>query len=365
MAPELRGWAAARPLAPRTDPAVLAAAGCPFIEIHEPALAGIGDDPDAWARVRDLHAAMTDGVDRHPPVPGGHRRRDRPGGLRRRCSRRRSRATPLDLIAGPENWRFVRVVPGERGIVCGALAPDPGGDEGPETLLWAAAYAASSQGRGRDRVGLSTASSLAGLPWDVAVRKLERLGAAVGARQRIASTSCGRAWIRARSTPGRPRSGTVRRLAAAARETSLEPRRADLIPLRDGATIPRTSPDRRILIARHPPQEVLSVGEHISLTVNGTPRELDVEPRRLLVQALREDLDLTGTHVGCDTSQCGACTVHVDGKAMKSCTMLAVQADGAVGDDDRGHGHRRRASTRSRTRSGRSTACSAASARRA
>ena len=72
------------------------------------------------------------------------------------------------------------------------------------------------------------------------------------------------------------------------------------------------------------------MGEHISLTVNGARRELDVEPRRLLVQALREDLDLTGTHVGCDTSQCGACTVHVDGKAMKSCTMLAVQADGAA-----------------------------------
>jgi len=72
------------------------------------------------------------------------------------------------------------------------------------------------------------------------------------------------------------------------------------------------------------------VGEHISLVVNGTRRDLDVEPRRLLVQALREDLDLTGTHVGCDTSQCGACTVHVDGKAMKSCTMLAVQADGSA-----------------------------------
>jgi carbon-monoxide dehydrogenase small subunit len=72
------------------------------------------------------------------------------------------------------------------------------------------------------------------------------------------------------------------------------------------------------------------VGEHISLTVNGALRELDVEPRRLLVQALREDLDLTGTHVGCDTSQCGACTVHVDGRAVKSCTMLAVQADGAT-----------------------------------
>ena len=72
------------------------------------------------------------------------------------------------------------------------------------------------------------------------------------------------------------------------------------------------------------------MGEHISMTVNGAQRELDVEPRRLLVQAIREDLDLTGTHVGCDTSQCGACTVHVDGKAVKSCTMLAVQADGAT-----------------------------------
>ena len=71
------------------------------------------------------------------------------------------------------------------------------------------------------------------------------------------------------------------------------------------------------------------MSEHISFVVNGTPRELDVEPRRLLVQALREDLDLTGTHVGCDTSQCGACTVHVDGMAVKSCTMLAVQADGS------------------------------------
>jgi carbon-monoxide dehydrogenase small subunit len=71
------------------------------------------------------------------------------------------------------------------------------------------------------------------------------------------------------------------------------------------------------------------VGEHISLTVNGAEHELDVEPRRLLVEAIREDMDLTGTHVGCDTSQCGACTIHLDGKAVKSCTVLAVQADGA------------------------------------
>jgi carbon-monoxide dehydrogenase small subunit len=67
---------------------------------------------------------------------------------------------------------------------------------------------------------------------------------------------------------------------------------------------------------------------HVALDVNGEHREVDVEPRRLLVEMIREDFNLTGTHVGCDTSQCGACTVHVDGKAVKSCTMLAVQADG-------------------------------------
>jgi carbon-monoxide dehydrogenase small subunit len=71
------------------------------------------------------------------------------------------------------------------------------------------------------------------------------------------------------------------------------------------------------------------VTEHISLVVNGVRRELDVEPRRLLVQVLREDLDLTGTHVSCDTSQCGACTIHLDGQAVKSCAVLAVQADGS------------------------------------
>ena len=68
---------------------------------------------------------------------------------------------------------------------------------------------------------------------------------------------------------------------------------------------------------------------HVSVTVNGERREADVEPRLLLVHLLRENFGLTGTHVGCDTSNCGACTVHVDGLSAKSCTMLAVQADGA------------------------------------
>lgn len=68
----------------------------------------------------------------------------------------------------------------------------------------------------------------------------------------------------------------------------------------------------------------------ISLTVNGRPIAIEVAPSRLLVEVLREELGLTGTHVGCDTSQCGACVVHVDGKSVKSCTMLAVEADGAA-----------------------------------
>jgi aerobic carbon-monoxide dehydrogenase small subunit len=66
----------------------------------------------------------------------------------------------------------------------------------------------------------------------------------------------------------------------------------------------------------------------ISLTVNGSPVTANVEPHTLLVQFLREQLRLTGTHVGCDTAQCGACTVHLNGRAIKSCNMLAVQAEG-------------------------------------
>jgi carbon-monoxide dehydrogenase small subunit len=64
------------------------------------------------------------------------------------------------------------------------------------------------------------------------------------------------------------------------------------------------------------------------MVVNGTPREAEAEPRTLLVHFLREQLGLTGTHVGCDTSNCGACTVHLDGRPVKSCTVFAVQADG-------------------------------------
>jgi aerobic carbon-monoxide dehydrogenase small subunit len=68
--------------------------------------------------------------------------------------------------------------------------------------------------------------------------------------------------------------------------------------------------------------------KHIAITVNGSRHEIEVEPRELLVYVLRERLGMTGTNVGCDTSSCGACTIHLDGEAVKSCTLLAVQADG-------------------------------------
>ena len=67
----------------------------------------------------------------------------------------------------------------------------------------------------------------------------------------------------------------------------------------------------------------------VSMTVNGKSVSKDVEDRTLLVQFLRQDLGLTGTHVGCDTSQCGACVVHIDGRSVKSCTLLAAQCDGS------------------------------------
>ena len=70
----------------------------------------------------------------------------------------------------------------------------------------------------------------------------------------------------------------------------------------------------------------------VKMTVNGKAASGDVEGRTLLSQFLREDLELTGTHIGCDTSQCGACVVHVNGEAVKSCTMFAVEADGATVD---------------------------------
>ncbi|OGO57796.1 MAG: hypothetical protein A2Z32_14635 [Chloroflexi bacterium RBG_16_69_14] len=155
----------------------LAAAGCPLIEIHEPASATIGADLVERALFREAHLRLLDGV------AGTHLSLAVTGGSADEAGIETVLAAPyaslaVDLIAGPDNWRLVAVAPGGLGIVCGALPTAAGSEDGPELLLWAAGYAASTGGRGSDRVGLATASSLAHLAWGVAVRKLERLGEA-------------------------------------------------------------------------------------------------------------------------------------------------------------------------------------------
>jgi methionine synthase II (cobalamin-independent) len=155
----------------------LVGSGCPLIEIHEPAAAAIGADEAERALFREAQLRLLDGVE------GSHRSLAITDGNADRAGIATILAAPydslaLDLIAGPDNWRLAVAAPGDRGIVCGALSAAAGSDDGPELLLWAVAYAASSGGRGASRVGLATASSLAHLPWEVAVRKLERLGAA-------------------------------------------------------------------------------------------------------------------------------------------------------------------------------------------
>lgn len=159
------------------DLRALAAAGCPLIEVHEPAAIDIGADDAARRLFQDAHRRLLEGVD------GPHLSLAIVGGNADATGIETLLSVPyaslaVDLIAGPDNWRLVVATPGDRGIVCGALSPEPGSDDTPEVLLWAAAYAASTGGRGPSRVGLATAGSLSGLPWDVAVAKMRRLGEA-------------------------------------------------------------------------------------------------------------------------------------------------------------------------------------------
>jgi methionine synthase II (cobalamin-independent) len=155
----------------------LAAAGCPLIEIHEPAATRIGDDLAERALFREAQQRLLDGV------TGTHLSLAITGGNGDAAGIETLLAAPyaslaVDLIAGADNWRLVVATPGDRGIVCGALPVTPTQDGGPETLIWAAAYAASTGGRGTDRVGLATASSLAHVSWEVALRKIALLGEA-------------------------------------------------------------------------------------------------------------------------------------------------------------------------------------------
>lgn len=156
----------------------LAAAGCPLVEIHEPAACLIGDDPEERTRFSEAHLRLLDGV------TGTHLSLAITGGDANAAGIETLLAAPyaslaVDLVAGPDNWYLVVATPGERGIVCGALPAAAGSSDGPETLLWAAGYAASTKGRGPGRVGLATASSLGHLPWPVAVAKMSRLGEAL------------------------------------------------------------------------------------------------------------------------------------------------------------------------------------------
>jgi hypothetical protein len=133
----------------------LAAAGCPLIEIHEPSAATIGADPGERALFRVAHLRLLDGV------TGTHLSLALTGGNADGAGIDTVLAAPyaslaVDLIAGPDNWRLVAAAPGDIGIVCGALSAAEGTQDGPELLLWAAGYAASTGGRGPDRVGLAT-----------------------------------------------------------------------------------------------------------------------------------------------------------------------------------------------------------------
>ena len=159
------------------DLRALANAGCPFIEIQEPAAIAIGVNEHERALFREAQRRLLDGVD------GPHLSLAITGGNADAAGVETLLSAPyaslaVDLIAGPDNWRLVVATPGDRGIICGALSPELGSDDGPELLVWAAAYAASTGNRGPARVGLATSSSLAGLSWPAALAKLDRLAEA-------------------------------------------------------------------------------------------------------------------------------------------------------------------------------------------
>jgi methionine synthase II (cobalamin-independent) len=199
----------------RAEILALAEAGCPIVEIEERDAGLIGADETERRLFREAHLALTDAV------AGIHLSLAIVGGNADTAGIDTILAAPyaslaVDLIDGPDNWRLVTQVPGDRGIVAGAMSPRHPSDDGPELLLWAAGYAASTNGRGPTRVGLGTAGSLAELPWDLADRKLKRLGEAA----RLAS------------------------LPAAEAAAQLDPRAVDIRSAAAGQYVPRGAPRR-------------------------------------------------------------------------------------------------------------------------
>ena len=161
----------------RREVDALAEAGCRLIEIEELDAHLIGDDEAERRLFRDAHHRITDGVD------GSHLSLSIVGGSAHTAGSATILGAPyhslaVDLIAGPDNWYLVTAAPMDRGIVVGARSAADSPVEGPELLIWAANYAASTQGRGLVRVGLGTAGGLANLSWDEAVAKLNALGEA-------------------------------------------------------------------------------------------------------------------------------------------------------------------------------------------
>jgi methionine synthase II (cobalamin-independent) len=158
----------------RATVVALADAGCPFVEIDEPEALAVAVVDGERRRFDDAHRRLADGT------AGTHLSLALTGGNLAGAGAatffdRGYASFAFDLIAGPDNWRLIAVAPGDRGIVCGALDPRPGGDETRELLVWAAHYAASTGGRGLARIGLANAPSLADVPWEVALRKLGRV----------------------------------------------------------------------------------------------------------------------------------------------------------------------------------------------
>lgn len=162
----------------RRDVVGLADAGCRWIEIHEPAATSVGNDADARARFAAAHRELTAdlGPDQHMTlaITGGSAHAM---GIETVLAGAYA-SLALDLIDGPDNWHLAVATPTERGIICGALSAHPGSEDGPEHLLFAARYAASTGGRGMARVGLATSGSLASQTWDEAATKVRRLGEA-------------------------------------------------------------------------------------------------------------------------------------------------------------------------------------------
>jgi methionine synthase II (cobalamin-independent) len=155
----------------------LAAAGCPVIQVDEDDATLIGLDPSERRVFVDAHRRLTAGVEAHLALAIGGGDAD-PAGAETMFDPP-YRSYVFDLIAGPNDWRLIAQAPGDRGIVCGALDPASTGAGDLEALLWAARYAASTRGRGLDRVGLAPATGLERLSWEAAVAKIGVLGEAV------------------------------------------------------------------------------------------------------------------------------------------------------------------------------------------